>query len=124
MSNSDKSPIAKKIFILEDNEDLRELYTIIFDQHYELESFTTIAQFMRHIDRVPDLYLLDVMLPDGDGVSVCQQLKNNPKTANIPVIMISAHQHHAEIAKRCPWSNFIEKPFDIDKLEEMVAKNL
>lgn len=118
-----KSP--KKIFILEDNEDLRELYSIIFDpQQYELEAFADIASMMQQIDIIPDLYLLDVMLPDGDGITVCQQLKGNEKTSAIPVIMISAHQQRSEISKRCPDADFIEKPFDIDHLEKTIAKNL
>lgn len=124
MATSDCN-ILKKIFILEDNEDLRELYTFIFDpQVYELELFVDIASFMTAIERLPDLYLLDVMLPDGDGITVCQHLKSNPATADVPVIMISAHQHQGEIAKRCPWADFIEKPFDISYLEQTVERNL
>lgn len=125
MANADLKKSLKKIFILEDNDDLRELYTIIFDpQQYELEAFADIASMMRHIETIPDLYLLDVMLPDGDGISVCQQLKLSKKTASVPVIMISAHQQQSEINKRCPGADFIEKPFDIEHFEKTIAKNL
>lgn len=125
MPNLDPNKSTKKIFILEDNEDLRELYSIIFDpQQYELQAFADIASLMKHIDTVPDLYLLDVMLPDGDGITVCQQLKLDEKTSSVPVIMISAHQQQSEISRRCPGADFIEKPFDIDHLEKTIARNL
>lgn len=112
---------VKTIFILEDNDDLRELYTFIFDpEKYCLETFPTVAAFMKAVDRVPDLYLLDIMLPDGDGINVCQQLKYNSLTSKVPAILISAHQHFSVVKEKCPWASFIEKPFDIANLEKTI----
>ena len=115
----------KTIFILEDNEDLRDLYAFIFDPNkYQLETFPTVATFMAATNRTPDLYLLDIMLPDGDGISVCKHLHTNNLTHNIPVILISAHQQASIVVDKCPWASFIEKPFDIDSLELMVESRL
>lgn len=48
------------------------------------------------IEPIPDLILLDIMMPDLDGYSVCTQLKENPATHNIPVIFLTAKQHEAD----------------------------
>ncbi len=117
--------MPKLIFILEDNDDLRELYGLILEEeNYEISSFSTISEFMEHAEEIPDLYLLDVMLPDGDGVELCQQLKKNPKTADVPVILISAHRDISDVKQQCPDSGFISKPFDISYLSEQIAKRI
>jgi len=117
--------MQKTIFILEDNNDLRELYLyILADNDYKISSFATIAEFMLHWDEIPDLYLLDVMLPDGDGIVLCQKLKNNIPSANTPVIMISAHKDINDVKLQCPSADFLAKPFDIDELNDRVAKHV
>lgn len=117
--------MQKTIFILEDNDDLRELYLYIFaDNDYKISSFCTIAEFMTHWNEIPDLYLLDVMLPDGDGIVLCQKLKNNKPSANTPIIMVSAHKDMSEVKIQCPDADFLAKPFDIDELNSRVAKHV
>lgn len=115
--------MEKEIYILEDNKELRELYTYIFqDEQIGYRAFATVTEFMEEVDRVPNLYLLDVMLPDGDGITLCEELQKNPLTADVPVIMISAHKDPAIIKERCPHATFIPKPFDIEHLVETVNK--
>jgi len=54
--------MAKVIFILEDNDDLRELYNLILKQEdYKIKTFATVAEFKEHFSQIPDLYLVDVM---------------------------------------------------------------
>ncbi len=117
--------MPKTIFILEDNLDLRELYELILkDENYEIKSFGTVTEFMESAHEVPDLYLLDVMLPDGDGLQVCSELKKNLPTAHVPVIMVSAHKRGSEVKLRCPEADFIAKPFDIDDLIRQIAAKI
>jgi len=117
--------MAKLIFILEDNEDLRELYRLILeDEKYEILSFATLAEFRRHSTEIPDLYLLDVMLPDGDGIELCRELKANAASADVPVIMVSAHKQLAEVKTECPEADFVAKPFDIDYLTQKIAQQI
>lgn len=114
--------MAKLIFILEDNDDLRELYHLILEQEdYKIKAFGTVADFMEHASQIPDLYLLDVMLPDGNGIQICKELKNNPATAKVPVIMVSANKGLEDIKFECPHADFIAKPFDIDNLSQRIA---
>lgn len=60
-----------------------------------------------------DLYILDIRLPDGTGIDVCNDLKNNPETSHISVILMSAHAKVYEIDNYCKANAFVTKPFDI-----------
>lgn len=117
--------MPKTIFILEDNDDLRELYALILkDEDYQISSFATVTEFMESAHQIPDLYLLDVMLPDGDGIQLCSELRNNPQSSQVPVIMISAHKGGTEVKRRCPGAEFIPKPFDIEDLITQIRAKL
>lgn len=119
------SDFRKEIFILEDNQDLRELYEYILEgENYEITTFATVTAFMENATHVPDLYLLDVMLPDGNGIDLCNELKQKSNSANVPVILISAHKQLHEVKVACPTADFIPKPFDIDFLVSRIAYNL
>lgn len=64
----------------------------------------------------PQLILLDVFLSGIDGIEVCNKLKENPKTKDIPIIMFSAHTNFTDIQKFCKADDFIAKPFDVKEL--------
>ena len=70
---------------------------------------------------LPDLILLDIMMPDMDGYEVCQTLKNNPKTKEIPIIFLSAlHEPFDKVkAFSLGGADYISKPF---QLEEVLAR--
>ncbi|RYG09369.1 MAG: response regulator transcription factor [Chitinophagaceae bacterium] len=117
--------MPKKIFILEDNADLRELYGYILEgEHYEIYTFESVADFNKNAPGIADLYLLDVMLPDGDGIQICQQLAKDKITKSVPVIMVSAHKDMADMKNECPSAEFIQKPFDINHLSASVAQKI
>lgn len=114
--------MAKVIFILEDNDDLRELYSLILEQEdYKIKAFATVAEFKEHFSQIPDLYLLDVMLPDGNGIQLYKELKNSPANAKVPIVMVSANANVGEVKLECPNAEFIAKPFDIDNLSNRIA---
>jgi CheY-like chemotaxis protein len=74
----------------------------------------------------PDAILLDVMMPDLDGLAVLRRLKENPKTQNIPVIFITAKMqatHQSEYAQ-LNLAGVLAKPFDPLELAKRVAKIL
>ncbi len=62
----------------------------------------------------PDLILLDVMMPKISGFEVCRKLKNNPKTADIPIIMVTALNEIGDIERaiQCGTDDFISKPIN------------
>ena len=72
--------------------------------------------------RVPDLVLLDVMMPEMDGFEVCRRLRGDPKLAEVPVIMITAlDDRDARIrGLEAGADDFISKPFDVGRLRAQV----
>ncbi len=109
--------MVKKIYVLEDDEGIREVIELILSlELYEVQSFSTVGEFWSADHSQADLFLLDVMLPDGSGLNVCKELKTESSVAATPVLMMSAH---ADLSKLQPDHNaedFITKPFDISVL--------
>ncbi len=107
--------MKKIVFVLEDNPELRELFTILLEEEcYLVSAFPTVSMFNHVISyTLPDVFLLDVMLPDGNGADICQELKLDPRTSHIPIIMMSANNSLAEIKYSCNADDYISKPFDI-----------
>ena len=62
---------------------------------------------------MPDLVLLDLMLPKVDGLTVCKTLKNNPKTAHIPVVMLTAKGEESDkvVGLELGADDYMTKPF-------------
>ena len=111
----------KQITILEDDSDIREICTFLFIQEgYLVNGFRDITSFI-NAGTKPDIFLLDIMLPDGDGRTVCNDLKSDARYLKIPVVMMSAHQDRNSVMKGCAADDFVEKPFDIDNLLKRIA---
>jgi len=116
--------MKKLITVLEDDKDIREICAYLFaDEGYSVQEFADIASFTR-ASTSPSLFLLDIQLPDGNGLDVCKNLKNNPIYSKIPIIMMSAHLKMNAMMENCRADDFIEKPFDIDLLLKRVARLL
>lgn len=80
------------IFFLEDDDNIRKLVGYALNKEgYDVEGFEKPSSFWERIDdEIPQLILLDIMLPEEDGLSVLQKLQNNIEYKDIPVIMITA----------------------------------
>lgn len=107
----------KTIAVVEDEDDIREL----LDYHLSREGFVVVT-FATGEDAVkamarktPDLVLLDLMLPGLDGLEVCRTLKRDPKTAAVPVIMVTAKGDESDIVAGLELGadDYITKPFSI-----------
>jgi len=116
----------KIIHIVEDDEDIRYIISyILTDMGYEVKLSETVADFHAQMKvSEPDLILLDVMLPDGNGLELCLELKQETETSHIPVIIMSAHATEYEVLRRSCAEDFIAKPFDLDDLLVLIAKHL
>ena len=75
---------------------------------------------------VPDLILLDAMMPKRDGYDVCQTLRNNPALKNLPIIMLTAKSRDVERQKGMALgaTDYITKPFSTRDLVETVRRHL
>lgn len=111
------------IFILEDEDSIRELLEVLFNMEgYRVISSSNIKEFNKmNIDLNVDLYLLDIRLPDGSGIDVCNDLKKNTETSQIPVLMMSAHAKTLQLQDCCRHDGFISKPFDLDRIIATVS---
>lgn len=105
----------EKIMIVEDEEDILELIRY----NLEREGYSTICVESGEIclektrELMPDLILLDLMLPGIDGLRVCRIIKNDSKTAHIPVIMVTAKGEEADIITGLEMGadDYLPKPF-------------
>jgi len=118
--------MAKRIHILEDDGDIRFIVSYILSETgYEVTEAESVKKFHEQLDKSkPDLFLLDVMLPDGNGLDVCMELKKDKTISNIPVIIMSAHAGRDLIKQNDCAVDFISKPFDLDNLTSMIKKYL
>lgn len=108
----------RKIFIVEDDQSIREILEVVLSsENYDVQSFSTVRAFTDRDTAIdPDLYLFDVMLPDGSGIDLCRELKKNIQNKNVPIIIMSAHAQLKHFSANCQPDDFISKPFDIDNL--------
>lgn len=113
----------KEIFIVEDDDGIRELLEfLLVSKNYKVKTFPTVKSFENEIPgKTPDLFLLDIMLPDGNGMDLCKELKKSDITGNIPVVLMSAH---ANISLLEGADDFIAKPFDIDNFIEKIERQM
>ena len=108
------------IYCVEDDDGIRELITCVLKSgNYDVKVFECAAPFNETIKKkVPDLILLDIMLPDEDGMSILRRLKANKDTADVPVIMLTAKT--AELDKvnglESGADDYICKPFGVMEL--------
>jgi two-component system phosphate regulon response regulator PhoB len=121
--------MAKKILVIEDDKDIRDAVTYALENEgYEVTSSEN-ARILKSIDQhKPDLILLDNWLTDwksdANGQQLSLELKSDPKTSHIPVILVSAVSDIAEIAKKGLSDGYLKKPFDLVELFAIVKKHV
>lgn len=117
--------LKKKVLFVEDDPDTREIIAVILeDDDIELLKAAEVPTLSEIAEAEPDLILLDEWLPGKNGSALCLELKSKKQTAHIPVILISAVGGLETIAKACRADGFISKPFDIEKLRQVISEHL
>ncbi len=118
--------MAKQIVIVDDDVDILEFMQLTLAYAgYDVRVSSTgkdIEQ-LRPSD-LPDLILLDVMLAEEDGRVICQHLKTNEQTKDVPIIMLSAHVSVRQLRQACPADDFLAKPFELETLLDKVEQQL
>ena len=108
------------IYIVEDDESIREIETIALkNSNYIVSAFENAKEFYTKLDElVPDLILLDVMLPDESGYDIVRKLRKRPATQDIPIIMVTAKTTEMDMIKGFDGGadDYIKKPFSIMEL--------
>ena len=108
------------IYIVEDDTDIRELETYALkNSGYDVQSFSESKSFFRACTaELPQLVILDVMLPDFDGLSVLEKLRQDAITKSIPVILVTAKTSEMDKVKGLDMGadDYITKPFSVLEL--------
>ena len=108
------------IYIVEDDVNIREIETIALrNSGHQIQAFETAKEFYRKVEeRVPDLVLLDVMLPDESGYDIVKKIRKTPNTKKIPVIMVTAKTQEIDMIKGLDdgADDYIKKPFSVMEL--------
>src|SRR4030081_2688093 len=119
---------SKKILIVDDDPDIRQgmhvrLKANQYDTFFAADAFSGVAEARRHR---PDLIILDLGLPAGDGFVVMERFKSIPSLAVIPVIVVSARDVLAnkERALRAGAKAFLQKPVDNAELLKVIRQAL
>lgn len=108
------------VLVVDDEESLCELLAEVLAGDYDvIKAFNGKTAFELAKAEKPDLIVSDVMMPHMSGVELLKALRDDPDTAHIPVILLSAIPLKAKVAEA---SAFLSKPFEIDVLEKLVAK--
>ena len=105
----------KRVLVVDDEPDIRELV----QHHLEIEGFEVLSApdgekglFLIQ-NELPDLIILDLMLPGIDGLEVCRKLNNIESTSDIPIIMLTAKGEEIDIIKGLAYGadDYVTKPF-------------
>lgn len=117
--------MGKHICILEDDPGITDIMEILLlEEGYQVECYSKVHDFFSKKDSRPELFILDVMLPDGNGLEVCKLLKSDEATKNIPILMMSAHADLPQMTRGCTAEEYVTKPFDIHVLLRKIARQL
>lgn len=117
-----------KVLVVEDEESLLKLETILLT----VKGFEVVGAFTGQmaIDKLAtedfNLVLLDIMLPDIDGFEVCRHIRKNPRTATLPIVMLTAKKSHEDRERglMCGANAYLQKPFKSAMIIEEITKLL
>lgn len=114
--------MTKKILIIDDNNDLLDLLReALAAEGYEVECASNVDCIYEAVrNSRARLVIIDYILEGVNGGELCHQLKINPRTMHLPVIMISAYPRVLESLGNYGADHFLAKPFDLDELLDVV----
>lgn len=119
----------KKIVVADDEPFILSALQDTLSDDYEVYTASNGKEAIKMVEKVsPDLILLDVMMPEMDGLEACKQLKKNKETAAIPIIILTAKGQITDIEKgfKSGADAYIVKPFSparlLEKVEEIFEK--
>lgn len=117
-----------RVLVVDDDPEIVTfLSTLLELEGIESSVATSAAAALEQLDRgLPNLVLLDIAMPDRDGIDLCRELKNDPRTAEVPVFVVSARpgKDVVERALAAGAEEFIRKPFENSELISRIRDRL
>lgn len=111
------------LLIIEDNEEIRHYVYTLFCKNYVVYEAADGDEGVRiATDKLPDLIISDIMMPVKDGFTCCKELREQPRTAHIPILMLTAKAEDADVlqASRIGVDDYMMKPFNPEILKSKV----
>ncbi|ADJ25354.1 response regulator receiver protein [Dehalogenimonas lykanthroporepellens BL-DC-9] len=119
--------MVKKVLIVDDQEQIRLLVCGILKDEYEvLEAGSGEEALQVAREYLPDLIIMDILMPGMDGLTACSQIKSNPATNNIPVLVLTIidYELNRRFAESLGADGYITKPFTPEELRKAVSEHL
>lgn len=117
-----------RVLVVEDEPEIRDLIVFTLDRHgYDAVGAESGEEaWIAAAKQTPELLVLDVLLPDMDGLSLCEMFRRIPQTANTPILMLTAcaTQQTRGIAEHVGATDFMTKPFSPRELAQRVGRLL
>jgi DNA-binding response OmpR family regulator len=111
------TPMTKKILLADDDASILEpIQMMLEDEGYQVDTTLSGEDLLHLGPDLPDLLLLDIWMAGISGRDICQHLKQQESTRQMPVIIVSANRDTEQIAREAGADDFLLKPFDIDDL--------
>lgn len=123
---SEKPPLST--LVVDDDPELNDLLREMLEEenHQVLQAFDGDSGYFAAVHHAPDLALIDINLPKLNGLKLCQKLRANPKTRELPIVIVTgnATRQVVESGRRVGVRQFLVKPFSYDTLQEKVGAAL
>ena len=113
------------ILIADDEPMNLEILEVMLMDNYEIKCVENGVECIKSIDeRIPDLLLLDFSMPEMDGIEVCEILRSNDKTENLPIVMVSGYssKEHISSARKAGANDYVTKPFTQEEILKAVVE--
>lgn len=118
----------KLILVVEDDADIRTAFAeIITDEGYGVtlsENGQVALDFLNSTTQLPDLILLDILMPVKDGITFRKEQLETQRISHIPVIMLSASHKLSDLSQQMKVELYLKKPINIDELMDAIKKVL
>jgi CheY-like chemotaxis protein len=115
------------IMVVDDDADIRETVAdVLQDEGYAVELAANGREVLEHLQastRLPDLILLDLMMPELDGWGVLAELEKTPRLASIPVVVFSAYARDDASVAALKVRGFVRKPLRLEDLLDVIARS-
>ena len=117
----------KTLLIADDDQRMHDLYPQYLGDAYEyLHAYNGVDALIMAIDLMPDLVILDVLMPGLDGRAVCKKIKSYPKTQGMRVVMVTGKNDQADrlVGFEVGADDYLEKPYSLELLARTIEKQL
>ena len=115
--------MQKTVLVVDDDPSIRDIFSMIFKQAgYGIQLIANGEDLLNNKFEIPNIFLIDKQLSGTSGIDICRHLKSNPRTKNIPVVMISASPDINVQSKNAGADAYLEKPFEIGYLLKLINR--